>query len=67
MSDLQSANCFMLQRIDPQQEREKAAAASEMAAKLSSKDKFQQPNTKSRLPTAEETKRIAKIFSSKFS
>ncbi|WAQ99921.1 C2CD3-like protein [Mya arenaria] len=53
-------------KVDQGQEREKAAARSEMAAKLTSKEKFAHQNTKPRLPTAEETKRIAKIFSSKY-
>lgn len=54
-------------KIDPCQQKERATFASEMVLKLTTKDKIAQLNTKSRLPTAEETKRIAKIFSSKFS
>ncbi|XP_053399357.1 C2 domain-containing protein 3-like [Mercenaria mercenaria] len=54
-------------KVDSAKESEKVAVASEMVSKLTTKDKFAQLNTKSRLPTAEETKRIAKIFSSKFS
>ncbi|KAH3835312.1 hypothetical protein DPMN_108663, partial [Dreissena polymorpha] len=52
---------------DPSQESAKAAATSEMLARLTAKEKFSQSNTKGRLPTADETKRIAKIFGAKFS
>ena len=46
---------------------EKVTAVSELASRLAAQEKFAHVNTKGRLPTAEETKRIAKIFSSKIS
>nr|XP_011413692.2 C2 domain-containing protein 3 [Crassostrea gigas] len=57
--------------MDPQRREEKSQAAAEMKNKLSqsvAQSRFANGPTKSRqLPTAEEAKRIAKIFSSKHS
>lgn len=57
--------------MDPQRMEEKSQAAAEMKNKLSqnvAQSRFANGPAKSRqLPTAEEAKRIAKIFSSKHS
>lgn len=62
---------FILKIMDPQRREEKSQAAAEMKNKLSqsvAQSRFANGPTKSRqLPTAEEAKRIAKIFSSKHS
>ena len=60
-------NSCLFQSMQTEKNVEKATAVSELASKLAAHEKFAQVNTKGRVPTAEETKRIAKIFSSKIS
>ena len=57
----------ILQSLPADQTAGKVAAVSELASRLAAQEKFAHVNTKGRVPTAEETKRIAKIFSSKIS
>lgn len=54
--------------MNPQRREEKSQAAAEMRNQNGAQSRFANGPTKSRqLPTAEEAKRIAKIFSSKHS